>query len=146
MGQHFPRAIVEDYKQKRREERRFIRRRKREQERCEREEIEVYRSRNNAQKFFKNVKRKPGASSCRAERGNLTTDAQGVLRLWRHHFSSLLRSEGDINAATREDSEQAPIDDDGVEIPPPSHNDVRLAIQRLKNNKAGGDEHVPVYL
>ena len=77
---------------------------------------------------------KPEASSCSDERGNLLTDAEGVLRLWRHHFSTLLWGEGDINAATREDREPASIDDDGVEIPLPSHNEV----QRLKNNKAAG--------
>ena len=42
------RAIVEDYRQRRREDRRFIRRKKRKQERREREEIEMYRSRNDA--------------------------------------------------------------------------------------------------
>ena len=99
----------------------------------------MYRSRNDAQKFFKNVKRltegfKPGTSSCRDERGNLVTDAQGVLRLWTHHFSTLLQGESEINAATRKDSEPAPIDDDVVEIPPPSYNELRAAIQRLKNN------------
>ena len=62
------RAIVPNYKQKRRKERRFIRRKKMEQERREREEVEMYRSRSDAQKFFKNVKRltegfKPGAAS-----------------------------------------------------------------------------------
>ena len=36
----------------------------------------------------------------------------------------------------REDSEQTPIDDDGEKIPPPSPNEVRVAIERLKNNKA----------
>ena len=49
------RAIVKDYGQKRREERCLIRRKKREQKRREREEIEMYRSRNDAQKFFKNL-------------------------------------------------------------------------------------------
>ena len=39
----------------------------------------------------------------------------------------LLRVEGDISADSREDSEPAPIDDDGVKIPPPSHNEVRVA-------------------
>ena len=69
------------------------------------------------------------------------TDARGVLRLWRHHFSTLLRGEGDINAEkTREDCEPAPIDYDGVAIPPPSHNEVRVAVQRLKNNKAAGPD------
>ena len=38
------RAIVEDYRQKRREERRLIRRKKREQEMREREEIEMLRT------------------------------------------------------------------------------------------------------
>ena len=42
------RAIFEDYRQKRREERLLIRRKNREQERREREEIEMYRSRNDA--------------------------------------------------------------------------------------------------
>ena len=64
------RAIVVDYMQKRTEERRLIRRKKKEQERREREEIDMCRSSNNAQKFFKNIKRltesfKPGASFCR---------------------------------------------------------------------------------
>ena len=54
-----------------------------------------------------------------------------------------MRSEGDINAATSEDSEPATIDDDGVEIPPPSHNEIRVAIQRLKNNKAARPDGLP---
>ena len=78
----------------------------------------------------------------RCERGNLVKDAQGVLKLWGHHFSTLLRGEG----ATREDSEPPPIDDDEVEIPPPSHNEVRVAIRRLKNNKAAGSDGLPVEL
>ena len=84
--------------------------------------------------IFKNVKRlaegfKPGASSSKNEIGNLVTDAQGVLRLWSRHFSMLLQGDDDINSATIEISEPAPIDDDGREIPPPSHNEVRVAIQ-----------------
>ena len=34
----------------------------------------------------------------------------------------------------------APIDYDGVEIPPPSHNEVRVVIQRLKNSNAAGPD------
>ena len=52
---------------------------------------------------------------------------------------------------SREDSEPAPIDDDWVDITPPNHNDVRVAIQQLKTTtlqapaglfKAGVDELV----
>ena len=47
---------------------------------------------------------------------------------------------------TREDSEPPPINDNGVEIPTPSRNEVRFAIQRLKNNKAAGPEGLPAEL
>ena len=88
----------------------------------------------------------PGTSSCRDARGNLVTKALGVLRLWRHRFSTLLRGDGDINFATTEESEPAPIDEDGVEIPPSSHNEVRVAIQLLKNNKAARPDCLPAEL
>ena len=89
---------------------------------------------------------KRGATSCRDERGNLVTDAQGVLRLWRHHFSTLLRGECDINSATKEDNEPTLIDDDGVEIQPTCHNEVRVAVQRFKSNKAAGPDGLHAYL
>ena len=61
-------AIVEDYRQRRSEEKLLIRRKKREQERREREEIEMYRNRNDAQKFFRDVSvlQKASSSDCRA--------------------------------------------------------------------------------
>ena len=70
----------------------------------------------------------------------------GVLRLWRHHFSTLLRGDGNNEAATKDDNESAPIEDNGIEIPPPSHNEVRVAIQRLKNNKGAEPDGLPVEL
>ena len=51
------RAIVDEYRKKRGEERRLIRRKKRELERREREEIELFRCRNDARNFYKKVKR-----------------------------------------------------------------------------------------
>ena len=69
-----------------------------------------------------------------------------VLRLWRHLFSTLLRGDSNINFATREDSEPAPINDYGVEIPPPSHNELRVTVHRLKNNKAAGPDGLPAEL
>ena len=99
---------------------------------------------NDVRKFYQNVKRltegyKPGVSSCKDENGNLVTDPQGVLRLYRKHFSTLLRGEDDTNTAFR-DVDPNLIDDDDVEIPPPSHEEVKVAIMRLKNNKAAGPD------
>ena len=60
-----------------------------EEERCERAKIEMYTRRNDAQTFFKNVKRltesfKPGALPFRVERDNLATDTQRVLSFLRY--------------------------------------------------------------
>ena len=110
----------------------------------------MHRCSNDARKFYQKVKRltqgyKPEVSSCKDENGNLVTDPQGVLRLWRKHFSTLLQSDDDTNTAFM-NVVHNPIDDDGVEIPPPSHEGVNVAITRLKNNKAAGPDRLPAEL
>ena len=116
---------------------RTIERRKgnREQERREREETEMHRCRNDALKLYQKVKRltdgyKPGASSCKGEYGNLVADPRGILRLWRKHFNPLLQGDDDTNTVFR-DVVPKSIEDDVVEIPPPSHEKVKVAITRL---------------
>ena len=96
--------------------------------------------RNDAPKFYQKFKRvteghKPGASSCKDEKGNLVTNPQGVLRLWKKHFSILLQDDDDTNTVFRD------VVSNPVEIPPPSHEEVRL-----KSNKAAGPNDLPVEL
>ena len=71
------------------------------------------------------------------------TDAQVVLRILRHNFSTLLRGDYGTNS-TREECEPEPIDDEGVEIPLLWHNEV--AIQRLRHKKAAGPDDFPAEL
>ena len=40
----------------------------------------------------------------------------------------------------------SPIDDDGVEITPPSHKEVNVSTIRLKNNKSAGPDVLPAEL
>ena len=61
------------------------------------------------------------------------TDTDSVLRIWKKHFEKLLVS----NSSDEEDTPE-PIIDDGIECIPPSQDEVRIAINRLKNNKAAG--------
>ncbi|XP_037930779.1 uncharacterized protein LOC119665622 [Teleopsis dalmanni] len=145
------RTVHEQYREMRKVERCLFRRKKRDQERREREEIEVCRNRNDARKFYQKVNRltqgfKPGASTCKDENGNLVTDTQNVLKVWKEHFSKLLSGDDNINSAIEEMPSVSPIENDDVEIPPPSHNEVRVAIQRLKNNKAAGADGLPAEL
>ncbi|XP_058982687.1 uncharacterized protein LOC131804200 [Musca domestica] len=136
----------ENYREKRREEKRIFRKKKKEQEKREREQIEMYRSKNEVRKFYQRVKHQTegfgaGTSSYRDEEGNLVTETYSVLRIWKEHFAKLLVS----NNGGEEDTPE-PISDDGIECIPPSQDEVRIAINRLKNNKAAGADGLPAEL
>ncbi|XP_060665569.1 uncharacterized protein LOC132797813 [Drosophila nasuta] len=142
------RAIVDVYRLRRRYEKRLFRRKKKEQERRECESIESSRCRNEARNFYQRVKRltqgfKSGAVACRDDDGNLVTEAKVVLRLWRDHFSSLLSG----SSTDSEDYDpRTPIYGTDIEVPIPSHIEVKDAIQRLKNNKSAGADGLPAEL
>ena len=142
LAQNATRNVVEQYRRRRTEERRLFRRKKREKERQLREEIEQCRNRNDTRKFFQNVKRqtegfKPRVSFCRDPDGNLVTDTNEVLQVWKNHFFGLLTGHDSNNPAS---GEVFHIPEDGVEEPPPSYDEVKPAIQRLKNHKAPGPD------
>ncbi|XP_054082617.1 uncharacterized protein LOC128920129 [Zeugodacus cucurbitae] len=89
------RAGWDRYRELKRETRRNCRQKKKEAEMREYEELEKLADRRNARKFYEKMKRinesfKTGASSCRDQVGNMVTDVQGILGLWREHFSYLL--------------------------------------------------------
>ncbi|XP_020806218.1 uncharacterized protein LOC110182509 [Drosophila serrata] len=143
------RAVVEVYRSRRRDEKRLFRRKKREQERRECESIESSRCRNEARNFYQSVKRltqgfKTGGVACKDDDGNLVTDAEIVLRLWREHFSSLLAGSGYDDYG--EYDPQTPIYGTDVDVPTPSHAEVKVAIQRLKNNNSAGADGLPAEL
>ncbi|XP_037928856.1 uncharacterized protein LOC119663271 [Teleopsis dalmanni] len=145
------RTVHEQYREMRKVGRCLFRRKKRDQERREQEKIEVCRNRNDGSKFYRKVNRltqgfKPGASTCKDENSNLVTDTQNVLKVWKEHFSKLLSGDDNINSAIEEMPSVSPIENDDVEIPPHSHNEVCVAIQRLKNNKAAGADGLPAEL
>ena len=144
------RAMWDRYRELKKEERRIIRQKKREAEIRECEELEMLANRNNARKFYQKVRRltegfKTGAFSCKNKDGDLVTDVQSNLKLWREHFSNLLNS--DSCACHRESEDpDTPIVDDGIVVPLPDHDEVRIAITRLKNNKAAGADGLPAEL
>ena len=64
-----------------------------------------------------------------------------LLRIWKAHFYQLLVS----NSSGDEDTSE-PMLEDGIECIPPSQNEVKTAITRLKNNKAAGADGLPAEL
>ncbi|XP_054745770.1 uncharacterized protein LOC129250151 [Anastrepha obliqua] len=129
------------------EERRIIRQKKRETEIRECEELEMLANRNNARKFYQKVRRltegfKTGAFSYKNKDGDLVTDIQSSLKLWREHFSNFLKS--DSCACHREcEDPDTPIDDDGIDVTLPDHDEMRIAITQLSNDKAAGADGLP---
>ncbi|XP_054085666.1 LINE-1 retrotransposable element ORF2 protein isoform X1 [Zeugodacus cucurbitae] len=143
------RAGWDRYRELKREARRICRQKKKEAEMREYEELEKLADRGNARKFYEKMKRlnegfKTGASSCRDQGGNLVTDVQGILGLWREHFSDLLN--GSESTTPGDGEPDPPIDDDGTDVPLPDHEEIRIAITRLKNNKAAGADRLPAEL
>ena len=65
--------------------------------------------------------------------------------MWKKQFSTLLQGDDDTNTGFR-DVALNPIDDDGVEIPPFSYEEVKVAITWLKNNKVAGPDGLPAEL
>ncbi|XP_050339414.1 uncharacterized protein LOC126765720 [Bactrocera neohumeralis] len=136
------RAGWDRYRELKREARRICTQKKKEAEMREYEELDKLADRGNARKFYEKMRRltqglKTKAYSCRTQSSDLVTDAQSILKLWREHFSSLL------NGRECTTPGEFPIDDDGADVPLPDHEEVRIAIARLKNNKAAGADGLP---
>ncbi|XP_051864305.1 uncharacterized protein LOC127566314 [Drosophila albomicans] len=136
------------YRLRRRYEKRLFRRKKKEQERRECESIESSRCRNEARNFYQRVKRltqgfKTGAVACRDDDGNLVTEAEVVLKLWRDHFSSLLSG----SSTDSEDYDpRTPIYGTDIEVQSQVILKSRMQSNGLKNNKSAGADGLPAEL
>ncbi|XP_050331585.1 uncharacterized protein LOC126760169 [Bactrocera neohumeralis] len=121
------RAGWDRYRELKREARRICRQKKKEAEMREYEKLDKLADRGNARKFYEKKRRltegfKTGAYSCRTPKGDLVTDAQSIVKLWREHFSSLLN--GSERTTPGEGEPDSPIDDDGADVPLPDHEEV----------------------
>ena len=89
-------------------------------EKRECEKIEMYRRQNEVRKFYQRVKHQTegfgtGISSCKDKDGNLVTDEDSVLRIWKEHFYQLL-----VSSSSGDEDTPEPIPEDGIECIPPS--------------------------
>jgi hypothetical protein len=137
------RAVRELYELKRREEHRLLKRKKKEHEKRAIEEMERCYGRNDVRKFYQRIKQlsngyKLRTEACRNEEGQLVVESQSILRIWKDHFCRLLNGEEDTNTAVRQNVPPHTMDDDRREFRPPDLDEVKIAISRLKSNKAAG--------
>ena len=104
---------------------------------------------NFARKFFQKIKRtseefKSGASFCKDQYGNMVADIKSSLELWRTHFNAVLNGDDTNNSANEMIRPSRPNTlDNTTSVAPALREEVAMAIQRLKFNKASGYDGLP---
>lgn len=74
--------------------------------------------------------------------GNIINNKMGILDRWREHFGKLLNSDDNVNEEQNHINEQQSTEIE--EEDPPSLNEVRKAVRKLKNNKSPGEDAIPI--
>ncbi|XP_055539429.1 uncharacterized protein LOC129726581 [Wyeomyia smithii] len=134
-----------NYKRARNDMTTILRRKKRQQEDREHEELEQLYRASETRKFYEKVNQSrrgyvPQADMCNDADGNLLTDASEVVDRWKEYFDGHLNGETANRSGAGTDL-GAPAADDRV--PAPDIHEVLCEIGKLKNNKAAGKDGLP---
>ena len=140
------RAKSSNLRRLQREKKKVLQKKKRQFDQRRIVEIENLHTINDTRKFYQAVNAEkrgfqPRTSMCRQKNGDLVCDENGVLDRWKEHFTELLGM--DLNRAESTPSRKPYEANDGVEVETPSREEVVSAINKLKNNKAPGEDELP---
>ena len=144
------RSSTEQYRDKRREEKRIHRRKKRKFQNDRLLEIETYREHKNIQTFYKVVNNerksfKPRSNLCRDSEGNILTNKDGILNRWNEYFNTLLNGShiNDVDQYLLRGNVNNKLEAD---YDLPTIEEINDSIEQLKNNKATGDDGIQAEL
>ncbi|XP_073995587.1 uncharacterized protein [Rhodnius prolixus] len=134
------RASREEYRARRTAEKKLHRKKKRQWENKKISELEMQKENRNSRAFFQNINQarapfKPNGAFCRLEDGSMATEEKEILNRWTWHFGNLLNDE------TRNESTQLAVPNDD-EMEPPDEEEIRDAINKMKNCKAPGCDNL----
>jgi hypothetical protein len=158
------RRAREEYQRRRYEEKKIHRRKKREAWKGLMEEIEETGRQKETRKFYRNVNiirkgYKPRTVLCKDKMGNLETGKKKVLQRWAEHFDELLngyedeernKGNGEGEGETEEmgeylgkEEEESGTDRNLETTDVPTREEVKVTVNKLKNNKAPGPDGIP---
>jgi hypothetical protein len=131
---------VEEYRTARKEEKRVHKQKKKIFTEHELEELEHLRSNNESKSFYRKLNKsrkdfQPRTILCQNKEGMLESEDDDILRRWAEHFDELLNTEpSDQNTINQETYQVFPATNEPI----PTSDEVKNAIQKLKDNKAPG--------
>ena len=143
----------EEYQEWRRKTNRICKRKKRENMRKRLEEINQLNQQNERRKFYRsvtNMKRglQPRVSGCTGKGGRMIGEEGRILERWTEHFTELLNEEDEGKEEDNKWNITEKLDYEFEQEQPqeicrePTWQEIRCAIQRMRNNRAPGEDTI----
>uniref|UniRef100_A0A8D9B1A7 Craniofacial development protein 2 n=1 Tax=Cacopsylla melanoneura TaxID=428564 RepID=A0A8D9B1A7_9HEMI len=141
------RSNREVYNELRRKSKKILKKKKRESLKKDIKKIEEMNKEGEVRKFYAAVNKmkkkefKPTTSGCRNETGAIILDETVTLKIWADHFQKLLNKQHpEDNVTHAHPHNTTTTEEEGDEIP--SIDEVRKALERMKNNRAPGEDGI----
>jgi endonuclease/exonuclease/phosphatase family metal-dependent hydrolase len=149
------RSNYEEYREWRRKTNRLCKRKKRENMMKQMEEINLLNQQNERRKFYKavnNMKKgfQPRMNGCKGKDGKMIGEEKEILERWTEHFKELLKEgeENDNEQENHKENHTPKIKPDCTKeliqeiCNEPTKAEVERTIQRMKNNRAPGEDTI----
>lgn len=144
LQRHNTRIATEEYKEKRRQEKRIHKAKKRQYEQHEVDMIESNSNQHNTRRMYQQLNHmrkdfKPRITTCKAKDGTILSDKASILNRWVEHFNELLNSNNHADEDTPIGN--VPVCTENIALP--TLDEIKSAIRKLKNNKSPGSDALP---
>jgi len=137
---------------RRKEEKKIHKKRKREWEKKQLEELQDLYCTREVRKFYSKVKEtkkeyEPRVNICKAKDGSIICNQNEVLARWNEYFNDLLNKNNNQEHTAADDENILLIGGPIVEkIDPPTLEELEIAIKKIRNNKASGADGITAEL
>lgn len=141
----FTRVATEEYRDARRKEKRIHKMKKKELYEKELAWLQECDNKNESRKFYKQIiKMREGFQvknlSCKNAEGEIIRDDKEVLKRWKEYFQSMYGNTEDEVDDNHANGAHTVEEEDGEKIVPPTREEIKESITKLKNNKESGPD------
>ncbi|KAJ4448910.1 hypothetical protein ANN_00302 [Periplaneta americana] len=110
--------------------------------------MEALRNQNEARKFYREVNNIRRPFNCKNtlvkdEQGQIISEDKEICERWRRYFDGILNVSNPQENVSSEEHQECELHDNQN---PPTIEEIRIALNKLKNNKAPGTDNIPAEL